>query len=126
MILLINLNSRKKIKSSTELNNEDHIDYHINFFNKGVSFTKLSQYSKNKSFEKAIKFTGKSFILNDILNRDQMLLLQKRWTLSNTYNVRTWSKKAMKFIEKNEWVKTYLKEFMDFDEEYVKQLEKGV
>ena len=116
----------KKIKSSTELENKNHIDYHIDFFNKGVSHTKLSEYSQSKSFVKAIKFTGKSSILNDILNRDQMLLLQKRWILSNTYNVRTWSKKAMKFIEDNEWVKSYLNLNMDFDTEYIEQLRKDV
>ena len=116
----------KKIKSSTELDGKNHIDYHIDYFNKGVSRAKLSEYSKNKSFIKAIRFTGKSSILNDILNKDQMLLLQKTWILNNTLYVRTWSKKAMKFIQDNEWVKTYLKEFMDFNEKYAEQLQKDI
>lgn len=99
----------RKIKScSPILEGRPHIDYHIEVYNRGISLTNLREFSENKSFVKALKFTGKYTILNDILNKEQYLRLQKSWVYKNTYRVDRFSKNCLEFIKKNKWAEKYL------------------
>lgn len=113
-----------KIKSCSHLEGRNLIDYTIESYNKGVDLTRLRKYSENIVFSNSISFTGKHDVLNDILNRNQLLLLQKKWVLKNTYMTNRWSKKTIDFIKNNSWVAGYLSDFFDFDSQFKKQLEK--
>ena len=112
-----------EIKSCTELDGKNNIDFHIETFNKGVPLSELREYAESKGFISALKFTGKHQILNQILNKDQLFLLQKKWLLTNVYNVHRWSKNTIKFIEQNEWSMDYLSEYILFDTEFERQKE---
>lgn len=98
----------QKIKSCSHLEGKSLIDYTVETYNHGVSLTKLKEYSENKTFIKALYFTGKYSILNKILNKDQLKKVQKHWVLKNTYLRNTWSENCIKFIESNKWVFDYL------------------
>jgi hypothetical protein len=66
-----------KIKSNSNLEGRNRIDYIIETYNKGVPLNTLRSYAENPLFIKALKFTGKNSILNDILNTEQLLKIQK-------------------------------------------------
>lgn len=113
-----------KMKSySSMFDGKNHIDCHIAMYNKGICLTKLKSYAENDSFIKALKFTGKYEILNEILNSKQLLKLQRTWVTRNTYNVIRWSKKCIQFIENNDWCIDYLSEKFPFKEQFEKQKE---
>ena len=84
------------------------IDVVIDTYNKGISKSNLMEFSINKSFIKALEFTGTHKILNDILNREQLLILQKSWLRRNTYHVRVWTPKCIKFVLENDWAPEFL------------------
>ena len=97
-----------KIKSCSALDGLNSIDHLIETHNKGIPTSGLLKFSENPTFRKAIKFTGKYSILNDILNREQFLKLQKSWLFNQTYGKDRFSDKTIKFIITNDWSTEYL------------------
>lgn len=97
-----------KIKSCSNLEGKNHIDFIIKSFNKPIPLQKLKEFSESKTFSKALKFTGKHEILNEILNRDQYLILQKSWLFSNAYLAYLYSDKTKFFVKNNPWAINYL------------------
>ena len=112
-----------KIKSCSILEGKNSIDYHVKVFNKGIPMSRIQEYGENKSFIKALKFTGKNNILNEILCKDQLFILQKCWVLKNTYQVKRWSEKCIEFIESNKWTFDYLSRYISLEIELEKQKE---
>ena len=98
----------KPIHSNSALDGKGVIETVVKTYNKGVTPHKFMEFGQNKNFIKAIKFTGKYAILNDILNPVQYLKLQKIWLFSNVYGKKRWSKKTAIFIKVNDWAKDYL------------------
>jgi hypothetical protein len=97
-----------EIKSNSELDGINRIDYTISIYNKGVNLNKLREFSETKAFINALKFTGKYTIINEILQDEQLLKLQKSWLLANTYLINRWSKNTVLFIKKYDWSIEYL------------------
>ena len=97
-----------QIRSNSILDGKNNIDYLISVYNKGVDLNRLKEYSQNKAFIKALKFTGKNDILNSILNKEQYLKLQKTWLFINVYSVNNYSDKTIQFIKNNKWTLPYL------------------
>ena len=87
---------------------KDQMEYLCEFYNKGIPLSKLKEYSESTTFTKALKFTGKYLIVNDILRTDQLLKIQKTWLLKNTYYVKLWSVKTTEFINLNSWATDFL------------------
>lgn len=98
----------KPIHSNSELDGKGTIETVVETYNKGVTPHKFMEFGQSAGFIKAIKFTGKYTILNEILNPEQLLKLQKIWLFSNVYNKKRWSKNASIFIRANIWAKVYL------------------
>ncbi len=99
-----------KMKScSDKFEGKSYVQYLANFNNKGTTKQALLKFSKSVSFTKALKFTGKHTILNEILNKDQYRILQQTWLLENTLYHDRFSKNAIKFILENDWSSDYLK-----------------
>lgn len=97
------------IRSNSKLEGQNKMEYLVNYYNKGTHKHQLMEFSQNEAYINALKFTGKYSILNEILNREQLLQLQKKWLvmhlrLSNNYA----SSKVQQFIEDNAWAKAYL------------------
>lgn len=88
-----------KIKSCSALDGLNMIDYTIETYNKGIPADRLIKYKDNSTFAKALKFTGKYSILNDILNKEQFLTLKKSWLLQSLYSNNTF----INFQAKNDW-----------------------
>ena len=99
-----------QIRSNSNLEGENKIDYIIKTYNIGVPLNKLREWSENKVFIKALRFTGKYSIINTILNTDQILRVHKSWLLANTYDISYWSKNTVLFINSNKWANDYLLE----------------
>ncbi|MCT8340520.1 hypothetical protein MG296_10680 [Flavobacteriaceae bacterium TK19130] len=93
-------------------------------YNKGIPLSKLQEYSENTAFIEALKFTGKHAIINDIINPEQLLKLQKTWLLKNVYFIKDWSEKCLKFIETTDWAADYLKENGFSEQDIEQQYEK--
>lgn len=98
----------KDISSCTVLDGCSEIDEIIKSYNKGIPLNNLRIYSETQSFIGALKFTGKHDILNRILNKEQLLKIQKTWLFKNCYNVHYWSKNTIGFIQSNKWSYEYL------------------
>ena len=96
------------MRSNSKLDGQDQMEYLCEFYNKGIPLSKLKEYSENTTFTKALKFTGKYLIVNDILRTDQLLKIQKTWLLKNTYYVKLWSVKTTEFINLNSWATDFL------------------
>lgn len=99
-----------KIKSCTNLEGRPLIDFTIKTYNENIPLGQLQLFSLKKTFIKALKFTGKHTILNDILNKEQLLKLEKFWLLKNTIYKDNWSEKTILFIGLNTWSFDYLLE----------------
>jgi len=97
-----------KINSSSVLDKKSRFEYLCDFYNAGTTIDNLRILSEHKPFIKAIRFTGKDSVLNDILNKEQLLRLQKTWIFTNTYMPRFLTDGADKFIKKYDWAKPYL------------------
>lgn len=98
-----------KINSCSNLDQKNLIEYYVNYFNNGVPIQKLREYSMNKQYIKALKFTGNHTIVNDILNRKQLRKLQETWLLKNCLFINRFSKNTVNFIIENEsWSIEYL------------------
>ena len=98
----------KPIHSNSALDGKGVIETVVKTYNKGVTPHRFMEFGQNKSFIKAIKFTGKYAILNDILNADQYSKLQRIWLFSDVYGKKRWSKKTAIFIRVNDWALEYL------------------
>jgi len=98
-----------KMISNSHLDGKNNIDYHIDYYNNGVPLNTLREFSQNEPYRKALKFTGKKQILNDILKPSQLLQLQKTWLEANIYSKKTWSKQTALFIQNTEWAVGHLK-----------------
>ena len=98
------------MKSSSELEGKSRFEYLCDFYNKEIPLNTLREMSQSKASIKAIKFTGLNDILNQILNKEQYLKLQKTWLFSNVFEPRYLTDKALLFIENNEWAESYLSE----------------
>ena len=100
----------KNIRSSSILDGLNTIDTIVKMYNKGIPLNTLREFSESKPFKKALKFTGKHSILNEILNRDNLRKLQKSWLLANCYCVspNRRSNNTVKFIENNSWSNDFL------------------
>lgn len=98
------------IKSNSNLEGVNQLDYLINHYSKGTTINRLYSFSSNKSFIKQLKFTGGHSVLNTLLNRGQLLKLQKTWLTKNisSRGNKYISKKAKEFINNNEWASSYL------------------
>ena len=114
-----------KIKSCSKLEGQNYIDTIIESYNKGIPMERLRKYSESSTFINAMKFTGKHKILNEILNKDQLLKLQKTWLLRNTLTVDYWTKKCTDFIKENDWCIPYLEEYISPHEKIEQQLKKA-
>jgi len=111
-----------RIKSCSRLDGLNSIDYIIKTYNNGITIDRLQKYSETPAFQKALKFTGKFTILNNILNKDQLLKLQKSWIYKNTYLIHNWSDNCISFIKENDWSVEFLKSKMIDENEIIKQL----
>lgn len=97
------------MKSNSRLEGQNRMEYLCDYYNKGTDLQNLRKLSESKTFINALKFTGISSILNDILNREQLLKLQKTWLLHHIFVSRKISEKAFNFSKKHTWVEDYLK-----------------
>lgn len=113
-----------KIKSVSKFEGLDSIDFIIDTYNATIPLDRIFKYAENTSFIKALKFTGKHSILNEILNKEQLGKLAKIWLLKNTYMVNYWSDKCNKFIQNNDWSVDFLDVNMISKEEIKKQLKR--
>jgi hypothetical protein len=95
--------------SNSDLDGGCKFTYLVNYFNNGVSMDYLRGFGESKTFIKKLKFTGKHGILNDIMNEEQYLKLQKIWLYANIYGRSRPTKEASEFINKHDWAKLYLK-----------------
>ena len=91
-----------------DLDGRGVIEVSVERHNKGVPTSKLQSYGENTSFIKAISFTGKQTILNDILNAEQYRKLQQIWLYSSVYGRKHWHKKTCIFIRTTDWAVEYL------------------
>lgn len=99
------------IRSNSRLEGKNKMKYLVKYYNKGTHMHQLMEFSQNETFIKALEFTGKYKILNDILNRKQYLKLQKSWIKSHLLLTNNHvSAKAQKFIKRHSWSRKYLKE----------------
>ena len=115
----------KPIRANSKLDGKGTIETVVNIYNKGVTPHKFMEFGQNPVFIKAIKFTGKSTIVNEILNSEQYEKLQRIWLFSNVYGKKRFSKNASIFIRTNEWAKEYLESrgIQDIDEQVSKTLD---
>jgi hypothetical protein len=117
-----------KIKSCSDLEGLNYIDHVIESYNKGIDLNRLRSYAERETFQKALRFTGKFNIINEILNDKQYRLLQEKWLFANTYNKKTWSDNCLKFIIKNKWSIEFLEKNgflkLDVDEKVLNYLKK--
>ena len=97
-----------KIRSCSELDGLNMIDYIIETYNKEIPTSTVKEFCESLAFSKALKFTGKHSIINEILNDEQLLKCQKYWLFKNTYNKNNWSKNCVSFINSNEWSVDFL------------------
>ena len=109
------------ITSNSLLDNTCQFKYLCDYYNNGLPLQKLREYSQNKTFIKALKFTGKNSVINKIINPEQLLKIQKTWLLSNTYMKNVWSKNCIDFIENNDWAFDFLEVNMITKEDYLEQ-----
>lgn len=94
------------MRSNSLLDGQCQLQYLCDYYNRGVAVSKIMEYSENKSFVKAMKFTGKDSIVNEILNRDQLLKIQKTWLLKNSfYSIK---EVAIKFEISHKWAAEYM------------------
>lgn len=112
------------INSNSHLDNTCQFEYLCDYYNNGIPLQKLREHSQNKTFLKALKFTGKNSIINEIINPEQLLKIQKTWLLSNTYMKNTWSKNCIEFIENTEWALAFLEVNMIYESEFLEQKRK--
>lgn len=96
------------MRSNSQLEGECQLQYLCDYYNTGIQSHKMGEYSDNATFKKALKFTGKYAVLNEIMNPEQLDKLQKTWLLKNCYMVSNWSDNAIEFIKSNDWAKPYL------------------
>lgn len=94
--------------SNSNLDGKCQMEYLCNYYNSGVPIQLLREFAENVGYKKALRFTGKRTIVNDILNEDQLKKLHQTWLFSNCYEVKFWSKAAIEFIESNVWARGYL------------------
>ena len=97
-----------RITSNSVLDKKNRFEYLCDFYNTGTTIDNLRRLSEHKPFIKAVRFTGKDSVLNDILNKEQLLRLQKTWIFANTYMPRFLTDGAEEFIKKYDWAKPYL------------------
>lgn len=97
------------IRSNSALDGACYFEVIVDRFNQGIDMGALRNFGEDKRFIKKLKFTGKYHILNEIMNDDQYLKLQKIWLFSNVYGKKKPSLEAQEFISKNDWAKEYLK-----------------
>lgn len=109
------------MNSNSELDKKCQLTYLCNFYNNGIPLQKLREHSQNKTYIKALKFTGKNQVINAIINPNQLLKIQKTWLLSNVYMIKNWSKNCIEFIEHNDWAIGFLKVNMIPEDEYLTQ-----
>jgi len=99
------------IRSNSKLDGKNKMEYLVKYYNKGTHTHQLMEFSQNETFIKALEFTGKYKILNDILNNKQYLKLQKSWLRSHILLTNNYvSAKAQKFMKQHSWARKYLKE----------------
>lgn len=96
------------IRSNSALDGSCRFTYLVDYYNKGITMDALRNFGENKTFIKKLKFTGKFEILNEIMNDEQYLKLQKIWLFASVYGKSKPSKNASEFIKANEWSKDYL------------------
>ena len=115
----------KPIHSNSKLDGKGTIETVVETYNKGVTPHKFMEFGQNPVFIKAIKFTGKSTIVNEILNTEQYEKLQRIWLFSNVYGNPRFSKNAAIFIATNTWAKEYLESrgIQDIDEQVSRTLD---
>lgn len=112
-----------KMKSNSVLEGKSRLIYLCDYYNKGTDNQHLKTYSESKTFVKAIAFTGTNSVLNEILNREQYLKLQKSWLFTNVYTNHYLTANAEKFIKKHKWAIEYLTEKgIDMDKKKTQEL----
>tara|TARA_R110000803_G_scaffold10007_6_gene31104 strand:+ start:1236 stop:1784 length:549 start_codon:yes stop_codon:yes gene_type:complete len=97
-----------EIRSCSDLEGLNYIDHVVSSYNKGIDLTRLRSYAEKDTFIKALRFTGKFNIINEILNEKQYKLLQEKWLFANTYSKKAWTDNCFKFIISNKWSIGYL------------------
>ena len=94
--------------NSPSMDGKSRFEYLVDYYNKGIPLNSLREFSDKDGFIKAIRFTGKDTVINDILNPDQLIKLQKTWLLrSFEHGILD---TAIRFEDANEWASQYLYE----------------
>ena len=96
------------MRANSKLEGKSVVKYLFSYYQKGVDMNKLREYSENKSFITALRFTGKHQIVNKMLNTAQLEKLQKTWLLKNIVYKNFYSDNTIKFIINNKWAMGFL------------------
>lgn len=94
--------------SNSALDGTCQMKYLCEYYNKGVTIQKLSEFSQDSALNKAMRFSGKKSIVELILNSDQLNKLKKTWLFNGCYSSRQFTDNIVKFIMSNDWAKEFL------------------
>lgn len=97
-----------KMRSNSKLDGLSQFEYLCDYYNSGIPLNTLREFSENTTYIKALKFTGKNNIINEILNTEQLLKLQKTWILKTFQTINF--DNLIKFEMSNDWVINFLYE----------------
>ena len=88
--------------NSPDFEGKNRIKYLIDFYSQGrVDKNTLKKFAETKSFIKKIGFTSKYSILNKIMYKPHLELLQRRWLQASIEDKQYWHKNTLLFLQNN-------------------------